>query len=236
MHHSGMKVTTDSFLLSTLSHHPNPKHILDIGAGNGILSLTLAQRFPQARIHAVEVNPEAYKDLEYNILHSPFRHQIVPHAGDIVALSSSFIRDQLFFDLVVSNPPFFEHQQTSPFPEKNTYRHAEVFQLSAERLVSVAFSLLTPQGLFYVMYPYDRLEECLFHVHQKKGHLISCRTCSHSPSHRHHIFIASYGKEPPTESVIARPFYLKETDGRYSAEAVSLLSPFYLPGVLERTS
>ena len=43
--YSPMKVGTDSVLLGAWTPATNPTYILDIGAGTGVLSLMMAQRF-----------------------------------------------------------------------------------------------------------------------------------------------------------------------------------------------
>jgi len=50
-----MKISTDAVLLGALAEADEPKHILDIGTGTGIIALMLAQRFSEAKIEAVEL-------------------------------------------------------------------------------------------------------------------------------------------------------------------------------------
>ena len=54
-----MKVNTDGVLLGALVTAKDPKSILDIGTGTGVIALMLAQRFPAAIIDAVEIDKEA---------------------------------------------------------------------------------------------------------------------------------------------------------------------------------
>ena len=54
-----MKISTDAVLLGTLAQSHPPKRILDIGTGTAVIALMLAQRFPQAILKAVELDPEA---------------------------------------------------------------------------------------------------------------------------------------------------------------------------------
>ena len=49
--YSPMKVGTDNVLLGAWTPAINPTYILDIGAGTGVLSLMMAQRFPLSHIH-----------------------------------------------------------------------------------------------------------------------------------------------------------------------------------------
>ena len=58
-----MKVGTDATLLGAWARVPascdgKPK-ILDIGTGTGILALMMAQRFPAAKVTAIDIDPGA---------------------------------------------------------------------------------------------------------------------------------------------------------------------------------
>ena len=66
--HAAMKVGTDADLLGTLSAGGN--NILDIGTGTGVLSLMLAQRYPDAHITAIEIDENAILDAEVNFKNS----------------------------------------------------------------------------------------------------------------------------------------------------------------------
>ena len=70
-----MKVGTDSVLLGAWTPATNPTYILDIGAGTGVLSLMMAQRFPLSHIHAVELDSLSAKECRLNVSLSPW-HQV----------------------------------------------------------------------------------------------------------------------------------------------------------------
>ena len=52
-----MKINTDGVLLGALAYANDPKSILDIGTGTGVIVLMMAQRFEHAQIDAVEIDP-----------------------------------------------------------------------------------------------------------------------------------------------------------------------------------
>ncbi len=54
--------------LSFLQHYPlDSGEIIDVGANLGLISLILAQRFPDRNIHAFEPNPSTFENLQDNI-------------------------------------------------------------------------------------------------------------------------------------------------------------------------
>ena len=71
---ASMKVGTDSDLLGTMAY--GGKNILDIGTGTGILTLMMAQRFPEAQFTAVEIDDKAVIDASTNFSSSPWSERI----------------------------------------------------------------------------------------------------------------------------------------------------------------
>jgi ribosomal protein L11 methyltransferase len=53
-------------LLGTLPKTARPRHILDFGAGSGILALAAAKRFPAARLTLVETDPTCWPEIRHN--------------------------------------------------------------------------------------------------------------------------------------------------------------------------
>ena len=88
-----MKVGTDGTLLgawaSPSTHHPasitqhHPASILDIGTGTGLVTLMMAQRFPQARVTAIDIDPQAVSQARENVAASPFADRIDIVEGDV---------------------------------------------------------------------------------------------------------------------------------------------------------
>ena len=64
---TAMKVGTDGVLLGVLTKPTfNPKRILDIGTGTGLIALMLAQRFEKSVIDSVEIDRDASEQALYN--------------------------------------------------------------------------------------------------------------------------------------------------------------------------
>ena len=111
---AAMKVGTDSVLLGSWAPSTNPKRILDIGTGTGILALMLAQRFSRAELIAVELDRDALVDAEFNVAHSNWSERISVLQGDFMDLSFSN-----HFDLILSNPPYFPADTFSPVAKRS---------------------------------------------------------------------------------------------------------------------
>ena len=66
-----MKVGTDGVLLGAWAQ--GGRRILDIGSGTGLISLMMAQRFPEAEVVGIDMDADACGQARENVMASPFR-------------------------------------------------------------------------------------------------------------------------------------------------------------------
>ncbi|CAH0997327.1 tRNA1(Val) (adenine(37)-N6)-methyltransferase [Emticicia aquatica] len=159
-----MKVCTDACILGASTDVENVKNILDIGTGTGLLSLMLAQR-SFAKIDAVEIDEDAYSQAFENVSVSKFSDKIVVHHQRI----QSFVATQ-GYDLIISNPPFYQKSLKSIDNQTNKALHA--VELSFEELIDSVVRLLKSNGKFVVLLPPFEIEK-LIQIAQKKGLYLS---------------------------------------------------------------
>ncbi len=123
-----MKVCTDSCIfgayVSLMEKGLNADDtILDVGAGTGLLSLMLAQKFPNHKIHGIEADYGSYLDCRENFMNSNWSNQLTVdniRFEDFAAVPSSS------FQLIVCNPPFFLDHLKSPDLLRNSSMHNTV--------------------------------------------------------------------------------------------------------------
>ena len=101
-----LKVGTDALLLATwvptiLQH---PSFILDVETGSGILSLLMAQSYPQSSILAIDPEESAAQLARINVGLSDHQTRIQVDQTGLLELASSTPQR---FDLIISNPPFY---------------------------------------------------------------------------------------------------------------------------------
>ncbi len=167
---AGMKVGTDSDLLGALAAGGN--RVLDIGTGTGVLSLLMAQRFPEAEVHAVEIDDDAVKDASLNFSESKFADRITLHHMSFQEFVGSFRGrpdsaecpgSSALFDCIICNPPYFHKSMECPDNRRLRARHTS--SLPFEVLIGGAYELLCDGGVFSVCIPPEVYsifcEECL---------------------------------------------------------------------------
>lgn len=143
-------VGTDSMILGAiLISEPTIHNILDIGTGTGVLALMCAQQFSIAKIIGIDTDSKSALLAQLNFKKSKWSHRLT-------AIHSS-LNDFDYsekFDLVVSNPPFYEESYFSPDKNRNRQRNSESLPLSD--LIAQSKKLLSAAGCFWFIVPHKR--------------------------------------------------------------------------------
>lgn len=153
-HGCGMKVGTDGTLLGAWADCAGARCIVDLGAGSGLLALMLAQRCPDARVEAVEIDPDAAAAAASNFAASPWASRLNVTCADASALQASGV------DLIVCNPPYFTSTLQSPDAKRAQARHAAA--LSPVSALDIAARWLAPGGSIAMVTPADIEDELTF--------------------------------------------------------------------------
>lgn len=140
-----MKVGTDGTLLGAWAR--GGQTVLDTGTGTGLIALMMAQRFPEAQVVGVDVDPEAVAQARENVAISPFASRIQLLHADIRTLHHSS------FTTIVSNPPYFVDSLACPDGQRTLARHTT--SLSYRELMQAVCRLLADDGEFSVVIPFD---------------------------------------------------------------------------------
>lgn len=147
---SAMKIGTDAVLLGAWCPiDDNPKKILDIGAGTGILSLMLAQRTSADQIDAIEIDEDAFEECVENFENSPFSDRLFCYHAEL----DEFVQEpEDEYDLIICNPPFFSENIKTDNAQRNLARFQDAMPF--EDLIDAADLLLTEDGTFAVIIPF----------------------------------------------------------------------------------
>ena len=222
-----MKVTTDACLFGAWivnevkSEKSKVKNVLDIGTGTGLLSLMLAQKNSEIKIDAIEIDKDAAEQARINAGSSPWKEQINVVQDDVKAFS--FEKE---FDLIISNPPFYENEIRSATDSKNVAHHSE--NLTLKELLVIIKENLTKRGSFFLLLPYKRNEEIKKLFKDQQLHITKMILVRQSVKHDYfRIFIKGSlnAKEKETEF---NEMSIYDNNQKYTEEFVRLLKDFYL--------
>ena len=217
-----MKVGTDGVLLgawTSLEHKPNS--ILDIGTGTGLIALQLAQRSTAEIIDAVELDDSAYEQSVVNFEESAWSDRLFCYHASFEEFVAEMDES---YDLIVSNPPFFEEEVSSDDISRNLARQSSA--LPFEELLEGVAQLLSPSGHFATIIPHKREEALLkltasFGLHPKR--MTHVKGNVNSEIKRSLLEFGRESVRPKIDQLVI------EMDRHvYTKEYIELTKPFYL--------
>ena len=222
-----MKVTTDGCLfgawVAKLVHNDKMKvdSILDIGTGTGLLTLMLGQQ-TNASIDAIEIDKEAAEQAKENVLNSPWADKISIIYGDVKEFSG---KQQ--YDVIVSNPPFYENELKSDNNKKNKAHHDESLLLND--LAAIIQRNLKPQGVFYLLLPYKRNHEIETCIANNKLAILHKTFVKQSTKHNYfRILLSGKHFENNKEDFDTTEIAIRNEKQEYTPEFIALLTNYYL--------
>ena len=219
----GYRFSLDSLLLARFVAVRGNERIVDLGAGNGVVGLSLAVLHAGVEVVGVELQEamvdRARRGVDLNGLGQ--RARMV--AGDVRAPDKELASRR--FDVAVCNPPYRPHGsgRVNPDAERLLARH-EV-EGGLPDFVRAGATLLRHRGRMCLVYPAERVVE-LFAV--MRGHGLEPRRAR---------FVHSFGDAPATlvlaEGVkgartgltVAPPLVIYRGEDQYTDEMAELLKP-----------
>lgn len=184
-----MKVGTDGVLLGAWAH--GGRRILDVGTGSGLVALMMAQRFVDAEVTAIDIEPGACLQARENVAASSFADRV----SVVEAPLQTFRGGE--YDAIVCNPPFYAGTLDSKTAERTMARSAATLPFAD--LFSHAARLLACGGELSVVIPsalrreFDS-EAALSGLYPRRA--CNIRTVPHKPISR---CLLAYGTSPAAE-------------------------------------
>jgi tRNA1Val (adenine37-N6)-methyltransferase len=148
-----MKIGTDAVMLGAWL--PVPTHcktILDIGCGCGVIAFMLASTI-EAQVTGIDIDEKSIKEAKRNAKKNSFKSQIQFIWKNVQNFAQETTQK---FDVIVSNPPFFENSLKSPVACRNISKHND--NLPFEKLIAAVDILLSDNGRFGVILPVKQAE------------------------------------------------------------------------------
>jgi tRNA1Val (adenine37-N6)-methyltransferase len=217
---SSHKVGTDGVLLGAWVNVEGVQHVLDVGTGSGVIALILAQRTsPNSKIQAVEIEETDVEQAKENILNSPW-----PDKVEVFHSSIQQFQNTLKYDLIVSNPPYFQNSWLPPEKNRSTARHTH--ELSFDDLLQSASRLLSEAGRLAIILPYTEAMDLiararLYYLNVLRQ--LHFRSRSHKPVERILVELHRGPANNHIESLV-----LHSEHDKWSDEYRDLTKDFYL--------
>jgi len=158
---SAMKIGTDGVLLGAWAPISQARQILDIGTGTGLIALMCAQRHPEVQITALEIEKKAAQEAQYNFEQSPWPNRLHLRHTDV-----RIFEEEEKFDVIISNPPFFDETTSSSETSRNMARHTQNLNLSI--LIEKSRRLLNTSGEINLILPAQKKEKLEFILDKNK--------------------------------------------------------------------
>lgn len=151
-HPDVMKVSTDSVILGSWMNVQHDATILDVGCGNGILSLMAAQKNPNAKIWGIDIQPKAVELASSNFSQSDFTNQTQFLEVDVLNWHPG-----MKFEHIICNPPYYVNVTPSKDTHRSKTRHTKESFL--RELLIWADQYLQPDGKLSIILPENRLDQ-----------------------------------------------------------------------------
>lgn len=223
-----MKITTDSCLFGAWvaakiqSTGPKTTKLLDIGTGTGLLGLMQAQKNPSLTIDAIEIDVDAAAQAAQNVAASPWKERL-----NIIHADAKAFATREKYDIIISNPPFYEKELKGDNTKKNLAHHNEGLLLP--ELMMAIGEHLAPGGHFFLLLPYKRNAEIRKLVVDSGMMIEDLLFVRQTPRHDYFRMLVQ-GKRSTTETIKTNfnKITIKYENEKYTEAFQSLLRDYYL--------
>ena len=249
-----MRVNTDGVLLGAWATLPSATiaqqnltsknysiKVLDVGTGTGVIALMMAQRladscencalstngesFQQSncQIIAIDVDNASCRQAQENFQQSKWSNSLVAKH-----ISLQDFKTEQLFDIIISNPPYFNNALKNPSEAKRTARHTDT--LSYQDLTDAASKLLKPNGRLSVIIPFDEyptMQSAILATNKLRLSRL-CKVFTLKQDQEPKRLLLEFTKEQITHPVQEEALCIMEDPSTFTAEYKALTKDFYL--------
>lgn len=211
----------DSVLLSDFAKEiPTNAKVLDLGTGNGIISVLLCGKTSLSKIYGIEIQKDVAEIAKRNSCLNHLENRFEVIHTNIKDLPSMF--DKCSFDAIVSNPPYKKNQSGLKNESKTKLIARHETEASLEDFISVSSQLLNSNCSLYMVHRPERLTDLFYllrkyHLEPKKLRLV------HSYSHQKpKLILIKATKNANSFLNIEEPLVIYNASGSYTDEILKI--------------
>ena len=197
--------------------------VLDVGTGSGLIALMLAQRFQEAQITAIDIDQGAVEQARYNFGQSPWSDRLACQQTALQDLAGKGV-----YDLIVSNPPYFQDSLKNPDSQRSMARHTDT--LSYQELVAHSARLLTEKGILALVLPIEAEQQIIRIAQEHQLYPTHITHVYPKPGKAAKRLLIAFSQSPiaNSQAPIANSLTLESETAPRSKEYQELTKDFYL--------
>ncbi|MCR5699461.1 MAG: methyltransferase [Treponemataceae bacterium] len=153
------KYGIDAVILSDFASKEirNKNAVLDLGCGNGIISILLAETSRAEKITGLEIQAEAAQLARRNVELNSIEQKVSIVQGDIKEIKKLF--EPCVFDSVVTNPPYMKESKGKKCANEKVAIARSEIKCNLEDVIRASSFCLKSNGNFFMINRPDRLSE-----------------------------------------------------------------------------
>ena len=238
---SAMKVNTDGVLLGAVTAVlPSDRKVLDVGTGTGTVALMIAQRLDTEcldadwHIQGIDIDAPSAEEASENFCQSQWREHLESVNMGLKAFRAA--NSGIRYDLIVSNPPYYDNSLQAPEVRRNSARHTVDTEslvgtesLSYREILEYASEALGEYGRVSMILPSDQEKALLMHARMcgfVPWKILRVRSVERKPVSRLIVQFGRRGKfgDSPQEELLT----LLNERGKRTSQHASLVTDYYL--------
>ncbi len=174
-------------------------------------------------LHAIDIDEASATEAEANFRNSPWACHL--HAFNMSLDEFARREDGIEYDLIFSNPPYFEDSFNAPEERRNNARHTST-GLSYREILDFASEHLSDEGRVSLVLPAETEHALCRHARMDGLHLFRILRIRTVPRKAPSRIIAEFSRkrtDAPEDRILTI-----QNEGKYTEEYLSLMRDFYL--------
>lgn len=218
---AGYRFSLDAVLLAHFVKVKERVRVVDLGAGNGALTLMLAFLHHTASVVGVEIQPAMLARARRSVALNALEDRVSMRSGDVRAPAA--LGDAASFDVAVCNPPYRAplSGRVSPNPEKRMARHEVQGELG--HFLKAGRFLLRRKGRLALIYPAFRCVDVLAAMRAVDIEPKRLRMVHSSWGVEASLLLVEGVKEGKSEITVEAPLFVYDQEQCYRAEVAAML-------------